>query len=397
MSSQPSGGCIGIALLGAGSIAEYHLAGIAAVVDESDAAGKDATGSAAAAAVAAAAAGVVGRGNDVSASNARVQARDKVHAKVRVIAARSAARATPLAARFGVRDVVTDWRAVLDRSDVDAVVICTPDDTHEALAIAVADAGKAILLQKPMAGSVDACMRIIAAAERAGVDLQVSFMHRHFPELEQARAWLTEGVIGRVHSVSIRNATPGPDWGDWFYSKANVTGGVVDQLGVHGIDLALHLVGDIDEVSARATTLRPTRTLRDGRVVRVETPDTACATYGFDNGAMAVHEMSMIEMKGCDRFRLELYGDAGTMWLRSERGPLAVYAPARFGDEWHCPALEAAPFGKSHHRAWLEGVAGVAPKLATARDALRGMQVVEAIRRSSAARGAAVTVDGAWR
>ena len=338
---------VGIAVLGAGFIAEYHLAGIAAAGG----------------------------------------------ASLRVLAARSRQRAKPLAERFGVADVVTEWRAALARSDVDAVVICTPDDTHEEIAVAAAQAGKAILLQKPMAGTVAGCRRIIAAAGRAGVDLQVSFMHRYFPEVERARALLAECAIGRVHSVRIRNATPGPDWGDWFFSKSSVSGGVVDQLGVHGIDLALQLAGDIRDVSARAATLVPTRTLRDGRTVPVETPDTAYATYGFTSGAMGTHEMSMVEVKGCDRFRLELYGEAGTIWLRTGRGPLAVYAPARFGAEWHCPDFAPAPFGQLHHRTWLDGVRGIAQPLPTARDALRGMQIVEAIRRSSANGAAIVTVD----
>jgi predicted dehydrogenase len=343
---------IGVAVLGAGFIAEYHLAGIAAASMDGGA-----------------------------------------RAEVRALAARSTERAAPLSRRFGIADVVTDWRRVLDRRDIDAVVICTPDDTHEEIAIAAAGAGKAILLQKPMAGTVAGCERIIAAAERAGIDLQVSFMHRYFPEVEAARAMLADGVIGRVHSARIRNATPGPDWNDWFFGNANgkenVSGGVVDQLGVHGIDLALHVLGDIRDVSARAATLLPTRTLRDGRTIPVEVPDTAFANYALDSGPFVTHEMSMIEIKGCDRFRLELYGDAGTMWLRSQRGALAVHAPARFGDGWHCPQMPPVAFGQAHHRAWLDGVAQRGPRLPTARDALRGMQVVAAIRRSSAAGGAA--------
>ena len=340
---------IGVAVLGAGFIAEYHLAGIAAAGG----------------------------------------------ARVRLLAARSTERAAPLAQRFGIAGVATDWHEALVRADVDAVVVCTPDDTHEEIAIAAADAGKAVLLQKPMAGTAAGCRRIIAAAERSGVDLQVSFMHRYFPEAQAARVLLAEGAIGRVHSVRIRNATPGPDWGDWFFSKSNVSGGVVDQLGVHGIDLALQLIDDIRDVSARMSTLVPARTLRDGRTIPVGNPDTAFASYGFASGAMASHEMSMVEVKGCDRFRLELYGEHGTMWLRSERGPLAVFAPRRFGTDWHCPDSAPAPFGRLHHRTWLDGVANRAPRLRTAHDALRGMQVVEAIRRSSAANGAAVLVDGA--
>lgn len=337
---------VGVAMLGAGFIAEYHLAGI-----------------------------VAARG-----------------AAVRLIVGRRREKAQALAARFGVPDVADDWHVALARRDIDAVVIATPDDTHEAIAIAAAAAGKAILLQKPMAGSLAGARRIVEAAARAGVDLQVSFMHRWFEEVEQARAWLREGLIGRVHSVRIRNATPGPDWGDWFFARARVGNGVVDQLGVHGIDLALQLVGDIAKVSARTATLVPTRTLRDGRVVAVETCDSAWAIYGFAGGAMGSHEMSMIEARGCDRFRFELYGERGTVWLRSERGRLAAWAPALFGEQWHVPTLAQAPAGERLHAAWLAGIAGRGPRLATARDALRGMQVIEAIARSSAEHGAAVCV-----
>jgi UDP-N-acetyl-2-amino-2-deoxyglucuronate dehydrogenase len=337
---------VGVAMLGAGFIAEYHLAGITA------------------------AGGAV----------------------VRVIAGRTREKAQALAARFGVSDVTDDWRAALARRDVDAVVIATPDDTHEGIAIAAAEAGKAILLQKPMAGSVVGARRIIDAASGAGVDLQVSFMHRWFEEVEQTRTWLREGLIGRVHSVRIRNATPGPDWGDWFFARTRVGNGVVDQLGVHGIDLALQLVGDIHHVSACMATLAPTRRLRDGRVVAVDTCDSAWAIYGFAGGAMGSHEMSMIEAHGCDRFRFELYGERGTLWLRSERGRLAAWAPAQFGSQWRVPVLAEAPAGERLHAAWLAGITGPAPRLDTARDALRGMQVVEAIAHSNAERGAVVNI-----
>lgn len=339
-------GRVGVALIGAGFIAQYHLAGLQAAGG----------------------------------------------AQVRLIAGRGADKTARLAQRFGVAGVAGDWRQALDRSDVEAVIIATPDHTHEAIAVAAAAAGKNILLQKPMAGSVAACRRIIAAAKAAGVDLQVSFMHRHFEEVEWAGRQLAGGVIGRVHGLRLRNATPGPDWGDWFFDGRNVAHGVVDQLGVHGIDLAERLIGPIRDVSARVGTLRAERRLSDGRIVLVSAPDTAVATYGFDDGVIGSHEMSMIEQQGCDRFRIELYGDEGTMWLRTERGRLAVWAPRRFGRQWHVPELAAAPLGQQHHMRWLAGLTGAAPAERTAAEALAGMQVAEAIRRSAQQGSARVAI-----
>ena len=347
-----AGDRVGVALIGAGFIAQYHLAGLQA------AGGADVRL-------------IAGRGKDGGQN-----------------------KAARLAQRFGVADVADDWRRALDRSDVDAVIVATPDHTHEEIAVAAAAAGKSILLQKPMAGTAAACRRIIAAAQAAGVDLQVSFMHRHFEEVEWARNRLAEGLIGRVHSLRVRNATPGPDWGDWFFDSDNVANGVVDQLGVHGIDLAMQLLGPIRDVSARLATLLAQRRLGDGRIVPVRAPDTALATYGFESGCLGTHEMSMIEQQGCDRFRIELYGDQGSLWLRTERGRLAAWAPAHFGQQWHVPELEEAPLGQRHHAQWLAGLTGAAPAGRTAIEALSGMQVVEAIRDSAQRDGVRVAVAG---
>jgi hypothetical protein len=107
-----AGETLGIGVIGAGLISAYHIAGIQAAGG----------------------------------------------ATVRVLAARTPGRAGPLARRFGVREVTTNWRAVLERADVDAVVIATPDVMHREMALAAAETGKAILLQKPMA-----CLRPSAA------------------------------------------------------------------------------------------------------------------------------------------------------------------------------------------------------------------------------------------
>jgi predicted dehydrogenase len=314
-------------------------------------------------------------------------------AQVRLVAARSKHKAQALAQTWGIESATDNWREILGRSDIHAVIIATPDHTHEAIACEVAQAGKAILLQKPMAGSVASCRRIIAAADAANIDLQVSFMHRHFEEVLAARQLLEQGIIGRLHSVRIRNATPGPDWGDWFFDPHQVGNGVIDQLGVHGIDLVQHLLGPIETVSARTATLLPERKLADGRVVAVNTIDTALASYALDGGRVLVtHEMSMIEAQGCDRFRLELYGDKGTIWLRTERGPLAIWAPHEYGSTWHVQPLAQAPLGARQHARWIAALQGQLAPENTAVEALAGMQVVEAIQASARRDSATVPV-----
>jgi predicted dehydrogenase len=331
------GEALGIGVIGAGLISAYHLAGL------------QAAGGAA----------------------------------VRVVAARTPARAAPLARRFGVPEVVTDWRAVLDRPDIDGVVIATPDATHEEIATAAAAAGKAIMLQKPMAMSSAECRRIMAAARAARVDLQISWMHRHFEEVVHTKELLASGNLGPVHHVRMRNATAGPHE-PWFFDRAHVAGGVVMQLGVHGIDLTRHLFGEIETVIATTATLRPERTFPDGRRVTSEFEDEALATYRFGGSALCSHEMSFNEAQGTDRFRLEIYCADATLLLRSGRGPLAIYAPGVTGTRgWFTPELPARAFGERHHARWLDILRGEIPADPTAEDALAGMLVVEAVYRSA--------------
>jgi predicted dehydrogenase len=122
--------------------------------------------------------------------------------------------------------------------------------------------------------------------------------------------------------------------------------------------------------------------------VTVENPDSTWAVYRCQAGVVASHEMSFVEVAGCERFRLELYGIHGTIWVRSELGTLAW---RRNGDgAWTVETLESTRFGERHHRRWIAGLVGELEPEATAADAVAGLQVATAIAASAAARGASV-------
>ena len=329
---------VGVGMIGAGSIADYHLAGL-----------KAAGG-----------------------------------ASLRAIAARTRTSAEATAARHGVAAVESDWRALLGRPDVEAVVIATPDDTHAEIACAAASAGKAILLQKPMAPTSAECRTIIAAAREAGVVLQVSFMHRYFEEVVRTRELLAEGKTGAVLSARLRNATPGPDWSDWFFKRDKVGGGVVLQLGVHGIDLLRHVLGDLERLVAIVALRKTERRLKDGRVVRPDNEDHAFATYSFAAGPIVSHEMCFSEIAGTDRFTLEIACEEATLHLRGPRGQLALFAPNVTGrSEWVAPDLPERALGARHHAAFLDIVRGRAEPDDTAESGLATLLVAEAIYRSA--------------
>lgn len=302
-------------------------------------------------------------------------------ARVPVVYSRRLDTARARAAEFGIEHATDRVDDVLTREDVDAVVIATPDATHEEMAAAAARAGKAVLVQKPMGVDPDQCRRMIDTARRHTVPLYVSFMHRHFEEVAALRRMLCDGRLGRITAVRVRNATPGADWAPWFYSRDQVGGGVLMQLGVHGIDLVQHLFGGITEVFAATRTTRTLRTLSDGTTVRPDNEDLALTTYRIGADLLASHECSYTEVAGTDRFRLEVYGEEGTVWLRSERGRLAWYDRAR--GTWDVPPSGPDDPGEAQHRHFLAMLGGVAPDDESAAAGLAATEVVAAAYRSA--------------
>ena len=269
-------------------------------------------------------------------------------AEVAAIAAGSLASAESAAGRFAIGRA-SDWRRMLDDGGLDAVIVATPDDTHEEIAGAAAEAGLPCLVQKPLAQNSAAAMRIVRRAAERGGFLGTSFMHRHFPEVRALSAMLDgrDAVKdhGRILSLRLRNATPGPDWGGWFYDIER-TGGVLLQLGVHGFDLIEHLFGPIDRLGALTAIRTPLRRLADGRTVAVNAPDHALALHQLQNGIPVSHEILFGEVAGTSRFRLEITCERAQIELRGPHGALAINT----GTGWRRLPAEGEDAGTAQHR-----------------------------------------------
>lgn len=305
-------------------------------------------------------------------------------AQITTLVGRTEDKTRQRALDFDIPDFSTDYQTVLADSNIQAVVIATPDATHLPIATKALEAGKDVLLQKPMAMTSDQCREIIAAASKSSGRLSVSFMHRYFPEVRWLSRALQQNRFGRIHSIRLRNATPGAGWAEWFYDPQMVAGGVVMQLGVHGIDLVQHLFGPIASVMAVTSTMQPARDLDDGRIAQVRVEDNAQAIYRLASGIHVTHEMSWTEVAGCDRFRLEVYFEDATVWLRSQRASVLFSHPGAVGsEEWQMADVEDTPLGQAHHRHWLQSVSRTADEDDTARAGLSSMIVGEHIYESS--------------
>ena len=117
---------------------------------------------------------------------------------LKAICARNEERANEFASQWGFESVETDWQALIARDDIDAIDICTPNDTHAAIAIAAAEAGKMVLCEKPLARTTEESLPMVEAVEKAGVANTVWYNYRRVPAVTLAKQIIDSGKLGKI-------------------------------------------------------------------------------------------------------------------------------------------------------------------------------------------------------
>jgi myo-inositol 2-dehydrogenase/D-chiro-inositol 1-dehydrogenase len=206
------------------------------------------------------------------------------------------------AAELGIAEVGEDARDILDDRSIDAVVICSSTPTHADLVVAAAQRGKHIFCEKPLDLTPQGARRAIAAAEKAGVSLQVGFNRRFDHNFARVRELVKTGAVGRPHIVRITSRDPAPPSAE--YVKAS--GGIFLDMTIHDFDMARFLSGaEVTDVYARGAVLV------DPAIGAAGDIDTAIVALTFDNGCLGVIDNSRSAAYGYDQ-RVEVFGSAGS-------------------------------------------------------------------------------------
>lgn len=219
------------------------------------------------------------------------------------------ARYHEISQRFGV--LCASVAEVLENPAVDAVCIATPSGEHPAQAIAAANAGKHVLVEKPMAVTLADADAIIAACQANGVRLGVTLQRRVEPLFRRVRDAIHGGDLG---DITLAALTMPYVRGEAYYAQADWRGtwaldggGVLMNQGIHIIDLLVWFLGDPVEVHSFASTGRRT----------IEVENTAAAVLRFDSGAMASLTGTITAAPGFPH-RLEIYGTNGGIQIEGE-------------------------------------------------------------------------------
>ncbi|MEM3693146.1 MAG: Gfo/Idh/MocA family oxidoreductase [Candidatus Bathyarchaeia archaeon] len=205
--------------------------------------------------------------------------------RILAVIGRNVEMARRSAERYGAR-AYGSLKDALKNEAIEIVDICTPTHTHRELAVEALEAGKHVLVEKPMAISLKDADEMIRAARKAGLKLMVAHVLRFFADYAKAKALLDEGLVGEPVIARAQRESPSPAWGaeSWFIDQAK-SGGVTVDLAIHDVDfLRWCLEDEVRRVYARACR----REFADGR--RLE--DHVLMILRFRRGCIAHVEAS---------------------------------------------------------------------------------------------------------
>lgn len=297
-----------------------------------------------------------------------------------------------------ITSLYTNLDALLEREDVPVVFVCLKNSETPDVIIRVAEAGKHIITEKPVARDAKALEPALEAVKKAGVKLTVCFQNRYSPVSQEIHRLVGEGILGEPMSVEMRMITSqvkhrNPE--HWLFKKDVAGGGILSWLGCHYLDLICYLMRDeITEVSAMVAT-------RSGEAIDVE--DSAALSLRFERGTVGTFQAGyMLPFSGggysgasYDSF-IGIRGTMGNLiWHPAQPGPPSFTAESaipvwkaayRRVFEYELPECEA--YGGMHGvqfvQDFLQAVEENQESMITGDDALRVLRILDAVYESDA-------------
>ncbi len=226
-----------------------------------------------------------------------------------------------------MESLYNDYRELLERDDVDAVVVCLPNRLHSSVTVEALEAGKHVLCEKPMAVNLKEAEKMVEAAEKTGRKLQVGLQNRFKGESQALKGYVERGDLGEIYFAKCgwlrRNGIPG--WGSWFTRRKDAGAGPIYDIGVHALDLTLWLMDNFEPAEAYASSYMkfgPEKKGLGGWGITnpegyYDVEDLASAMIKMENGATVTFEVSWASHIEKEKFFVEVLGDNAGLDLQS--------------------------------------------------------------------------------
>ena len=332
--------------------------------------------------------GVIGAGQIAYNHCGEIQAYQD--AKIAAVADISEERRTRLQRAYGVEKSFSDPLELARAKGIDAVTVALPNKLHAEVSIAALEAGKHVLLEKPMAMNWEEAQAVAEAAEKSNRILMLGMNQRFTRQAQTVKALVHRGEMGGIyHAKAFWYRRAGtPKLGTWFCRKDMAGGGALLDIGVHLLDLCLHLMGNFqpESVSGSVYTKFGNRGLGEGSWGMsdrerdlFDVDDFATAFIKMKNGATVSLDISWaIHQKEENHYNVQLFGaDAGAGTF-----PPELYRSSHDGDEYHVIAPKNVPLKYPHcsrFHNWLDAIMGKDQIEVTLDEALTVQKILDAI------------------
>jgi predicted dehydrogenase len=254
--------------------------------------------------------GVIGAGNVLSAYRAPLEVlRLRGLVEIALVCGRASQRDNARA-ELGTTAFTTNEQEVLSSAEVDVVMVLTSMPTHGRIARAALEAGKHVLLEKPLATSLDEGKQLVELAQRSAGYLVCAPFTILSPTFQTIARRIRKGDVGKPCSARARYGWSGPWWSEWFYKKG---GGCLFDLGVYCITSLTALLGPAKRLMAMTGVAIPQREV-NGRQITVEAEDNAQVLLDFGGNAFGV-VTSGFTIQQYRTPALEIYGSSGTIQM----------------------------------------------------------------------------------
>jgi predicted dehydrogenase len=261
---------------------------------------------------------------------------------LKAVCGRNTEKVQAFADQWQYESIETDWRALVARKDIDAIDICTPNNSHAEIAIAAAKAGKMILCEKPLSMNTAEGQLMVDAVEKAGVKNTVWYNYRRVPAVTMAKQMIDEGRLGRIFHYranflqdwTINADVPQGGAALWRLDVDAAGSGVTGDLLAHCIDTAIWLNGSVTDVSAMTETFVKERVHTETGKKQPVGIDDACAFLcHFKNGSLGLFESTRYARGHKALYTLEINGENGS--LRWDLHDLHRLQYFNYADEGH--------------------------------------------------------------
>ena len=351
---------------------------------------------------------------------------------LKAVCSRNEDKVQAFADQWGYESIETDWKKLIARDDIDAVDICTPNDTHAEISLAAAAAGKMILCEKPLSRNLAEGEKMVEAIEKAGeggvpLKTTVWYNYRRLPAVSLAKQIIDSGKLGKIYHYranflqdwTINADLPQGGEGLWRMDAEAAGSGVTGDLLAHCIDTAMWLNGAITDVSAVTETFVKERMHQlTGKVQPVGIDDACIFHCHFENGSLGLFESTRyarghkalytFEINGAeasirwdlhDLNRLEYFDHRDESIVRGWRSIHVTDGDQPYMDKWWVPGL-----GIGYEHSFVHQVADFLKSLETGeacsptfKEALQTQKVCEAVIDSANSRSWKDThVDGKY-